>query len=1158
MTTHQSDSSASTDKTLRVFVVVKKIGPKAFQARPLPPFDVKMLGSSVSVLVEQIKCNLEKKIHKTSASVLSRPIPGNDPRLAPPEVMTVKVPLIVEELRIKHHLVIDLDVVYWQIDEKNWNYFIPALDRALVGRPAHWQGDAMIRELAKEIRNSMKKDGLDHIKDFLIDKNVSLREIHLDTKLITDKRKYLSRRKQLLLTLRKTSTDVRKWQGEPVFQRDDITDRVASLLTSGSAQCVLLVGEPGVGKTAVVQQLPQRNTQLPPLWSTSGPQLVAGMVCHGMWQEQLLNLLGDIREIKAILHVGSLVDLVEAGKLENRPGIASMLKPEMQRGRVRIISECTPAQYQMLETQDPGLLRCFVRIDVDELPDGENLLLLQQSAKQLLANRQTELTVAGFQKPISIDTGVVESIFALCKRFCSYQPMPGIPLRLLKSVIGSLSSGDQLTVSRITQAFSSHTGLPLFLIDDDVPLDYRSLQERLSRRVVGQSEPVDLITNLITTLKARLQSPEKPLASFLFVGPTGVGKTEMAKSLAEVLFGDSNRLVRIDMSEYTTPTSIGRLTGTLSADTGTLTGPILDQPFSLVLLDEIEKAHPSVFDLLLQVLGDGRLTDTAGRRADFRSCVIIMTSNLGVESFRGIGSGFNSADPANFNKHFQDEVRRYVRPELLGRLDRVVPFRPLTRQDVCLIAERELEKVWMRPGLMYGKWHVHVSKQVIEWVAEQGYQPQYGARPLRRAIEDYLVVPISRFILENRSKDDLATNQRKLTVEMHEGRIRLSEDAKEVQVLGGTTAELRRLTASYLDKWRVLRHMANLAIHSSFVRNIEGDLDRTEMELHRLRKRIKKKSIEGTSNSHSLAALFHNQGNLESHRQSILNRLSRLQENASKINLRYRYALKTFLNGEHLGRFDDLYSLETELQNSFLDLVVQENTTKTWSLFYWGAPIDEFRFLIEAHRKTFGGSNDIWVLYEPKKFQKLYRDNRLPKPFVLSELKIWSEDREKDKAHEILQWSDQTHLVACKNTQLFEEGWPIDAVGLAYDASPGPTQRLWIEQETGTHLQRTHQDNTGSKLKMKVQVFSSELEKVILSSGFLEKEFASEINPLRRYSKVDQLIVDIPSDISIPVASGNLCAAVERLLERIHEQLLLNLMDFKPLPESSNAVSKLF
>jgi ATP-dependent Clp protease ATP-binding subunit ClpA len=204
----------------------------------------------------------------------------------------------------------------------------------------------------------------------------------------------------------------------------------------------------------------------------------------------------------------------------------------------------------------------------------------------------------------------------------------------------------------------------------------------------------------------------------------------MAKSLAEVFFSESSRMVRLDMSEYATPESVGRLTGIRSCDSGTLTGPILDQPFSVILLDEIEKAHPSVFDVLLQVLGEGRLTDTAGRRADFRSSVIIMTSNLGVESFRATATGFGSEGTNDFREHFQSEVRRYVRPELLGRLDRIIPFMPLSRQDVRRIASRELQKLSQRPGISYGNMEIQATEELLDWIAQRGYLPQYGARPL--------------------------------------------------------------------------------------------------------------------------------------------------------------------------------------------------------------------------------------------------------------------------------------------------------------------------------------------------------------------------------------------------------------------------------------------
>ena len=1133
MATESREPKIPTTIGPKIYVVVEKLAKNAYRARSLPPLKIDEMGSSERQLIERVRHLLPKKFRKLSAAGWARPMPGNNSQLAAPTMMTIQVPIVVQELKAEHSFNVDIEVVQWQMDEKNNCYFAPLLDRMLIGRPAHWEGEPIIREFRSEIERKIKSGGLDYIKNWLMGKQVSLHILKFPATDVTQERKGAAKKKDQLPTLKKTSSDVRAWLREPVYQRDELVDQVTSLLMSDVRQSVLLVGEAGVGKTAIVQQLPVRQPKLPPLWSTGGSQLVSGMCGWGMWQEQLQKLLTEIRKIEGVLHVGSLTELVEAGKIEDQPGVASLLKPEMQRGKVRVIAECTPDQYQKLESQDPALLRCFLRIDVNELSPAENIQLLQKAAESLLLARQVELAREGHELRLGLEQGVTEALYALCKRYCGYSPMPGIPLRLLRSVIGTLANGEQVTVSRMLQAFSTHTGLPRFLIDDEIPLDYRELQQRLSRRVVGQSEPVELIANMITTLKSRLQRPEKPLASFLFIGPTGVGKTEMGKTLAEILFGDSNRMVRIDMSEYATPWSIGRLTGISAQDSGTLTGPILDQPFSLILLDEIEKAHPSVFDLLLQVLGEGRLTDTAGRRADFRSSVIIMTSNLGVESFRATGTGFSGTATEDYREHFEREVRRYVRPELLGRLDRIIPFRTLSREHVCEIAKRELEKVWMRPGIMYGKWSIQIADEVLNWVAERGYQPQYGARPLRRAIEDHIVVPVSKFLVNNKSNDELNADQRVLRIELKENEVSVSEGAFEIKPI----LEQKRISATELDQWRHLRHKALLTLSGADVRTANGNLDRIERQLKDYERKIKK-----TTDDTRRSALISAQGLLLSNRKLISERLSLLESKVQRIVEHYPAVLKAFLEGDAIKSDVDAGLLEVELREAMLDLDVEKEKATLWSFFYWGAPISDFRFLIESHAQRFRAKQTFWLLYDSKKFAKLKKEEKLPNVYKEADIRIWTD----------------AELTAGRNIKSLGEVSLEHAIGLAFEATPSRQNSQFIEDEYGVHFLRKRESDTIHKLKMKVQLFPSNIESVQLPSGFRDMQFPSELDPVRQYFPMDGVVVHVPTKQSVVIGSGTLAAAVQRLMERIQEEAVWNRVGFKLLPTSSNATSRLF
>ncbi len=312
---------------------------------------------------------------------------------------------------------------------------------------------------------------------------------------------------------------------------------------------------------------------------------------------------------------------------------------------------------------------------VEEPPADEARAILRRVAERLRP---------GSRPPLSAEA--LATLDRLHRRYATYSVYPGRPLRFLTNLIHDHPARDEAPIDAdaVTRAFARETGLPLVLLDDATPLDLDAARGWFAARVIGQDEAVDLVVDLLATVKAGLARPGKPIASLMFIGPTGVGKTELAKALAEFLFGDGRRMTRFDMSEYADPISVLRLIGgTTGRAEGLLTARVREQPFSVLLLDEFEKADPSFFDLLLQVLGEGRLTDVAGRLADFRNAVVIMTSNLGAEGYRRGRSGFarGRRDREEARAHFVSEVQAMVRPELFNRIDRIVPFAPLDEVD---------------------------------------------------------------------------------------------------------------------------------------------------------------------------------------------------------------------------------------------------------------------------------------------------------------------------------------------------------------------------------------------------------------------------------------------------------------------------------------------
>lgn len=625
----------------------------------------------------------------------------------------------------------------------------------------------------------------------------------------------------------------------PAYEVDEEVQLLADALSGRTSRSVLLVGDSGVGKTAIFHHLVKHRVKYQlgstPFWATSGAKLVAGMSGFGMWQERCQMVWREASKEKAILFFGNLVELMHVGKsTHNSQGIASFFRPYLVRGDLVVVAECTPEQLPLIEKEDPHLLEAFqqIKITPPDLNKGRSILL----SYALAARRNHNV--------ISIEA--LEMLDQLHRRYATYSAYPGRPLRFLKNLISDLQTQLQLSEKEIIQAFSRETGLPLFILDDEVKLDLTYTENWFSERVVGQQEAVKLVVDMLAMVKARLARANKPIASFLFIGPTGVGKTEMAKCLAEFLFQDKNRLSRFDMSEYSDPFSVKRLIGGVFGSEGLLTAKVREQPFSVILFDEFEKAHPLFFDLLLQVLGEGRLTDSAGKLADFRNSVVIMTSNLGAEAFQKGSMGFQTEDLANASKHFATAVKDFLRPELFNRIDRIVPFIPLTPKIIGQIAIRELEKLKQRNGIQFRNITLDYSENIAQYLAEKGYSARYGARPLKRAIERELLVPLSER-LNSYSSDMALVAEVKLTKEATlqiSVQPKLDKQGRTITALA-TNSSLLELIKSYTE---LSNNTYNLE-HSSELMDIQNEIFR----LNKLEEKLK--HISGWKNPKDLVRL---------------------------------------------------------------------------------------------------------------------------------------------------------------------------------------------------------------------------------------------------------------------------------------------------------------
>lgn len=520
---------------------------------------------------------------------------------------------------------------------------------------------------------------------------------------------------------------------------------LAEALAPEARRSVLLVGPPGSGKTALVREFVRRRAEFmfgaTTFWATSGSRLMTGPIGYGLWQERCQNVCRELAQTHGILHVGNLSELVEVGKTRRtEQSVGGFLRPWIARGEAQMIAEVTPEQLARIERQEPQLVAAFRQVKIPARSREQTARILE--AIWLAADG--ERPTAAEQKETR---AALARLLSLHERYGVYSAKPGRAIRFLRNILNDIFPRKNFTEADVTERFSRESGMPAALLDDRVRLDLDRTEGRFASRVVGQEAATSRVVDLIATVKARLARPGKPLASFLFIGPTGVGKTEMAKALAEYFFGSASRLARFDLNQFNDPASVQRLIGAPGTGEGLLTARVREQPFSVILLDEFEKADAAFFDLLLQMLGDGRLTDNEGRLADFSNSVVVMTSNLGAEKLQrgALGFGGGSAGDA----HFEEAVAKFLRPEIFNRLDAIIPFHSLPAEVIRSIANRCVTNVRHRHGFAQREIDFQIDDSAIDHLARIGMDPKYGARPLKRAVERELIVPLADWLAEN-------------------------------------------------------------------------------------------------------------------------------------------------------------------------------------------------------------------------------------------------------------------------------------------------------------------------------------------------------------------------------------------------------------------------
>jgi ATP-dependent Clp protease ATP-binding subunit ClpC len=514
---------------------------------------------------------------------------------------------------------------------------------------------------------------------------------------------------------------------------------------------VLLVGPSGVGKTAIVHEAVRRMAledkpieKRTDVWEVDGNRIIAGMSVVGAWEARMKALVHELSERRDVLYVRDLPALVYTGRsAHGDDNVAAFLGPHLEQGDLRIIGECTAERLAAVREEAPGFFAHFSQLAVAELGELDTWRVLGVAARAIAA--ETELR---------IDAVAIDTVQGLARRFLPGRPEPGRSARLLSEIATEGARSEDAGRTRIRREevvdhFARSSGLPKRVLWQKEARDPESVRRHFEERIVAQPHAHDACADVVTMLEQGLSDPGRPLASFLFVGPTGVGKTETAKALAEYLFGSTDRLIRFDMSELQGRDAVSRLIGDRLHPDGELTRRVDQNPFSVVLLDEIEKAHPAIFDALLQVLGEGRLTNAAGRTVTFASTVLVMTSNLGVKEGRSLlGFGAASAARDRLEDHYREAAERFFRPELFNRLDRVVPFHHLDREAVLPLAKRLLYGLLGRRGFQRQNLVVDVHPSMVELLADEALDPRWGARAVKRALERRLAVPLANYLVK--------------------------------------------------------------------------------------------------------------------------------------------------------------------------------------------------------------------------------------------------------------------------------------------------------------------------------------------------------------------------------------------------------------------------
>lgn len=522
---------------------------------------------------------------------------------------------------------------------------------------------------------------------------------------------------------------------EPVLGRAALVDEVDRMLSRDDRQGVMLVGPAAVGKTAIVRECARRRMERhrnqrghkPQVWQLSPQRLISGMSYLGQWEQRWLAILREASKRDHVLYFDDLVGFFTAGRTRDSSlSAADVLRSYLSENRVRLVAEVTDEELAILRRRDRALADRFHLVHVPSQSADDALPIVLQSTHNV------EVQAGSFFHP-----EVLPLVMRHQEIFSPDRAFPGKAIDMTKTLV---KHGTESVHRGIFYRLAgTQVGANLSLLLGRMG-DQKNIEESLSQSLIGQPDAVRALSRVVVRFAQQLQPPDRPLGVLLFLGPTGVGKTESAKALTRLLYNDDSHLVRLDMNEMTTPMAAEQLVGTFDQPEGRLTAAIRRQPNSVILMDEIEKAHPDVFDYLLQVIGEGRLTDARGRVADFRSSIVIMTSNLGA-SEQSSSVGFDTTAERRI-QIYKKAAQSFFRPEFFNRIDEVVAFRSLNAEDMEEIVRLQLDDVLSRDGLRRRDVFVRITESAVRRVIKTGFDSELGARAVRRKLEREIMGPL--------------------------------------------------------------------------------------------------------------------------------------------------------------------------------------------------------------------------------------------------------------------------------------------------------------------------------------------------------------------------------------------------------------------------------